>query len=241
MESFSRVDIFDTKGIEYLFVIGYLLILVIFWKISGKQVGLKARLQKALGSISTETLRIPKGLFYNKQHTWAHLDVSGIARVGLDDFIQHVTGDVKISFPRVHEEVLKKGDLLAVIEQEGKKLNVFSPISGRVVSTNDLIEENSGIVNEDPYYKGWLYEIEPTSWLKETSSYYLADKAVEWSKKELERFKDFMAMGPMKEYSTEPAMVILQDGGEIRDHILSELPGEVWHEFQKKFLDFSEH
>ena len=46
MEDFSRVDIFDTKGIEYLFVIGYLLILIIFWKVSGKQVKLVKQIQK---------------------------------------------------------------------------------------------------------------------------------------------------------------------------------------------------
>ena len=34
MEEFSRVDIFDTKGIEYLFVIAYLLFLIIFWNVA---------------------------------------------------------------------------------------------------------------------------------------------------------------------------------------------------------------
>ena len=31
MEGFSLVDIYDTKGVEYIFVIGYLLLFILFW------------------------------------------------------------------------------------------------------------------------------------------------------------------------------------------------------------------
>jgi hypothetical protein len=54
--------------------------------------------------------------------------------------------------------------------------------------------------------------------------------------KELGRLKDFMAMRAEK-YSHEPAMVVLQDGGELSDNLLSELPDEIWQDFQKEFLD----
>ena len=67
-------------------------------------------------------------------------------------------------------------------------------------------------------------------------SYYLAEEAIDWSKKELERFKDFLAVS-MKKYSPETSMVILQDGGELCDQPLSELPDEVWQDFQKSFLN----
>ncbi len=33
------------------------------------------------------------------------------------------------------------------------------------------------------------------------------------------------------------ARVILQDGGEIRDGVLSEMGPEVWEDFQTKFID----
>ena len=41
----------------------------------------------------------------------------------------------------------------------------------------------------------------------------------------------------MRKYSSEPAMMMLQDGGEIRDHVMSELPEEVWNDFQEEFLN----
>jgi hypothetical protein len=41
----------------------------------------------------------------------------------------------------------------------------------------------------------------------------------------------------MKNYSPDPSMVILQDGGELSENSLSGLPEEFWNEFQKEFLN----
>ncbi|MFH1160181.1 MAG: glycine cleavage system protein H [bacterium] len=236
MEGFSRVDIFDTKGIEYIFVIGYLLILIIFWKISHKQVKITKQIQQAISNLSANILRIPQGLFYSKNHTWAHLEESGAAKVGLDDLLQHITGEVTFSTLKNPGEIIKKGDLLTEIAQEGKLLRIFSPLSGKILNTNSILEESPEILNEDPYEKGWIYKIKPSNWIAETKSYYLAEEATNWSMKELERFKDFLAVSA-KKYSSEPTLIILQDGGELRDNTLAQLPDEVWQDFQKYFLD----
>lgn len=240
MEDFTRVDIFDTKGIEYLFVIGYLLILIIFWKISNKQVKIKSQIQKVFGNLSANILRIPQGLFYTKNHTWTHLEESGTAKVGLDDFLQHITGEVKLRAVKKIGEIINKGELLTEINQDGKHLKVFSPISGEILDTNSMLNENPEILNENPYDKGWIYKIKPSNWIVETNSYYLAEEATNWSTKELIRFKDFLMGGTMRKFSSEPSMILLQDGGELRDNILSDLPNEVWLDFQKEFLNLTE-
>jgi glycine cleavage system H protein len=239
MESFSRVDIFDTKGIEYIFVIGYLLFLIIFWNIANKHEKITKQVRKVINTLSAGILRIPQGLFYNRNHTWAHLEASGTASVGLDDFIQHLTGEIKLTNLKNPGEKIKKGELLTQIDKEGKQLRVFSPISGEIVDTNPTLDEDPGIINEDPYKKGWIYKVKPSDWKKETDSCLFAEDATEWATKELERFKDFLSRGPMEKFSAEPSMVLLQDGGELRENILSELPGEVWTDFQEKFLNIS--
>ena len=240
MEGFSRIDIYDTKGMEYLFVIGYLLFLIIFWKVSNKQVNIATQIQKVLSNLSANILKIPQGLFYHKNHTWVHLEVFGAAKVGLDDFLQHLIGEVRFTNLKNPGEMINKGDLLTEIDQAGKHLRVFSPISGKIQDTNPKINETPEIINEDPYEKGWIYKIKPLNWVEETASYYLAEEATNWSTKELERFKDFLMGGSMRKYSSEPSMVLLQDGGELRDNILSELPDEVWKDFQKEFLNFTQ-
>ena len=237
MEGFSIVDIYDTKGTEYLFVIGYLIILILFWKLVSNPGKVLGRIRDAVSTLSVKILNIPQGIYFNRNHTWAHLDESGAARVGLDDFLQHVIGDLHLTGLREAGEPIRKGDLLAEIEQEGKKLKVFSPISGGVRETNTMLAGNPGLINDDPYRKGWLHQVKPSNWIKDTSSCLLAEKASEWSDKEITRFKDFLSMGAMRTYSSEPAMLVLQDGGEIVDHVLSGLPDEVWKDFQEEFLN----
>ena len=236
MEGFSRIDIFDTKGVEYLFVIGYLVLLIIFWKLSTKQVKLGEKIQQAIGVLTASVLRIPQGLFYSKNHTWTHLEESGAARVGMDDLLQHITGEVKLDQLRTPGEIIRKGELLTEIHQEGKHLRIFSPISGTILDANTDLSESPELLNQDPYNDGWFYRIKPSDWKSETGSYYFAEEAVNWSVKELERFKDFLAVS-MKKVAPEPSMVALQDGGELRDNTLSLMPNEVWEEFQKDFLD----
>jgi hypothetical protein len=125
---------------------------------------------------------------------------------------------------------------MAEIDQNGKQLKIFSPVSGKITDTNSILNENPGLLNVDPYNKGWIYKIKPSGWVSETNSYYLAEEATAWTRKELIRFKDFLAE-TMNKYSPETSMVILQDGGELSDKPLSELPDEVWQDFQKSFLN----
>jgi glycine cleavage system H protein len=207
-----------------------------FWIAINRRSGISGKIKKAIGILSANILRIPQGLFYSQNHTWTHLEKSGVAKVGLDDLLQHLTGDVKFSNLKTPGNFINKGELLADIGQNGKLLQINSPISGRIMKTNSILFENPGVINEDPYEKGWIYEIKPSEWIADTDSYYLAEEAVAWSTKELERFKDFMA-GSMKKYSPETSMLILQDGGELCDKPLSGLPDEIWHEFQKSFLN----
>ena len=237
MEGFSIVDIYETKGAEYLFVIAYLVILIVFWRLVRNPGKMLRQIKDAVTTLSARILNIPQGIYFNKNHTWAHLGESGAAKVGVDDFLQHIIGDLQLSGLREEGDSIKQGEILAEIQQNGKQLKVFSPISGQVLETNTLLLENPEMINEDPYNKGWLYQIKPSNWMKETRSFLLAEKATEWSEKELSRFKDFLSMGAMQKFSSEPAMVTLQDGGEIRDHVMSELPEEVWKEFQDEFLN----
>ena len=240
METFSKLDIFATKGTEYLFVIGYLMILIIFWRIANKQFRIKEQALNVIGNLSANVLKIPQGLFFNKNHTWAFLEKTGIAKVGMDDFFQHVTGEVEFYNLKNPGDIIYKGDLLTEINQGEKKLRIFSPISGKIVETNPVLYEDPKIVNDDPYEKGWLYNIKPSSWMQDTKSYFIAESATQWATKELERFKDFLSGRAVKDQISEQPIVLLQDGGELRDNVLSELPNEVWIDFQKEFLNIAQ-
>ncbi len=235
MDQFTYTNIFATKGIEYLAIISFFAILIPFWLILNKKVSITKKLQSAIGVLTSSVLRIPQGLFYSKNHTWTHLEKSGAAKVGLDDLLLHITGEVTFKSLKSPGEFIYKGELLTQIDQNGKILNIFSPISGKVLNTNQELNENPEMLIQDPYGVGWIYKIKPSDWVAETKSYYLAEEATQWSAKEIDRFKDFLATSTNK-YTPEQSMLVLQDGGELRNNILSEMPGEIWNDFQESFL-----
>lgn len=235
MEGFTYFDIFATKGIEYIVIIAFLALLIPFWISLNRLSKNKKQLQTSLGSLSPDSLQIPQGLFFSRFHTWTHLEKSGVAKVGLDDLLVHITGEVKLCRILDSGERIRKGDFLGEIVQNDKRLRIYSPISGEIMEANSLLFTNPELLNEDPYQKGWMYKIKPTSWVTDTHSYFLAEDATLWAKQELDRFKDFLSQSISK-YSPEPSSLILQDGGELRDQPLSELSNEVWQDFQDDFL-----
>lgn len=235
MDGFTYNNIFEMKGIEYLAIVAFFAILIPFWVILNKEVKVKSQIHKRVGGLSPNSLLIPQGLFFSRFHTWTHLEKSGVAKVGLDDLLVHITGEVSLNRLLDSGERIKKGDFLGEIVQNDKRLKIYSPISGEIMEPNSLLTKNPELINEDPYQKGWMYKIKPTSWVADTQSYFLAEDASLWARQELERFKDFLAESIVK-YSPDPSSVVLQDGGELRDQPLSELPNEVWQDFQQEFM-----
>ena len=236
MEGYTYTNIFDTKGIEYIIVIAFLALLIPFWIILNKRSIISKQIRKAWDVLTIDILKIPQGLFFGRNHTWAYLTASGSAKVGIDDFLLHVVGDFKINQLKSPGETIKKGDLLAEIDQAGKNLKIFSPLSGKIEKANLQLIESTEVLQHDPYEKGWIYFIKPSNWVGETKSYYLADDALAWIKEELYRFKDFLAV-TISKHSPDPSLVAFQEGGELRSHLLSELDTDIWQDFQKEFLD----
>ena len=236
MEGFTYQNIFETKGIEYLLIICFFAVLIPFWIILSKHVKATRLLQRSMGFLSTRSLSIPQGLFFSKFHTWTHLERSGVASVGLDDFLLHLTGPVQFNPVKQTGERIKKGEILASVIRDGKKLEIFSPISGEIVEENPLLHKDSDQLNLDPCRKGWIFKIKPVSWIAETKSYYLAEKATTWSAQEMDRFKGWLATSSAK-YDTFNSGIVLQDGGELVEMPLAGLPAELWQDFQESFLN----
>lgn len=235
MDGFSYYDIFATKGIEYLAIISFFVLLIPFWLILNKKNTLGKKISKVLGVVSASILNMPKGLFYSKNHTWLFMEKSGNAKVGINDLLLRLTGEVQVSGLTVKGKSIKQGELLAEIVQNGKSLKIYSPISGKIVDENLNTENGISNINEDPYNNGWLYKISPDNWKEETKSCYFGEEAIHWSTNEIDRFKDFLAR-TTKNYSPETSMIIMQDGGEIREHLLETMPPELWNDFQNEFL-----
>jgi glycine cleavage system H lipoate-binding protein/ABC-type phosphate transport system substrate-binding protein len=186
--------------------------------------------------LDTNGLHVPGGLFFDKTHTWAFMEQNGFVKVGIDDFIQHITGTITRVKMKNEGFKVKKGDLILSVIQNGKQLNLYSPVSGTIREKNSILDSNASIVNTSPYNDGWVYRIEPSNWHRENQLLFMAERHKEFIKNEFSRLKDFLVVvlgADEKIY----AQTILQDGGELVDNTLSNLGPEVWEEFQSKFID----
>ncbi len=139
MEGFSYTNIFETKGIEYLVIIAFFAILIPFWIILNRRTKIVQQIRKVIGSLTVNTLKIPQGIFYSKNHTWTFLEESGAARVGMDDLLVHLTGEVKFTNLKQPGEKISKGDVLTEIEKDGKQLKILSPITGEIIKANPIL------------------------------------------------------------------------------------------------------
>lgn len=184
-----------------------------------------------------DSIESPKGLYYDKTHTWAFMEKDGMVKVGIGDFLQHVTGPLTSVKLKYAGERIKKGKKILSIIQTGKQLDIYAPFSGTIIEFNQALTTDSSILNSSPYVEGWIYKIEPTNWLKEIQFFITGDTYKEWLKSEFERLKEFFAI-TINHEKVEYAH-ILQDGGELKDSILLGFGPEVWEDFQTSFIDES--
>ena len=184
-----------------------------------------------------DSLIMPKGLYFDKTHTWSFMKKNGAVKIGIDDFLQHITGEITRVEVKTIGEKIKKGDFLFSIIRKGKQLNIYSPASGTIIAINKNLERNSSLLNSSPYDNGWVYEIEPLNWSLEIQYLSIAEQYKVLLKDEFLRLKEFF--NAVANTDLGLATIVVQDGGAISDKPLAELSPEVWDDFQTKFLDLS--
>lgn len=235
MNALIYSGLFETKGVEYIIIIAFLALLIPFWLVINKNNKIAVEVTRVFDTLTKRILNIPKGVYYSRNHTWAFLEESGNAKIGLNDFLATVIGNVEVKMIVSPGETISKGEVIAEMKQGDKHLKIFSPLTGIVAETNAAITGHPELLINDPCKEGWLCAVQPSQWKADTGSFLMADDAIRWILTEVGRFKDFLAVSMVRQ-SQEPLLLSLQEGGEIQPHILEEMNSEIWEEFQKSFL-----
>ena len=232
---------FFTNPMPYILAFLLLLTLLLYFSLRrGKRTSETLPVQESIHkgiSINENQVEVSPGLYYDKTHTWAFMEEDGSVKVGIDDFLQRVTGPltrVKMKYPG---ERVKKGKKAVSIIQDGKQLDISAPVSGTIKEQNTRLSTDSSLINSSPYSEGWVYKIEPANWFKEVQFLLMGNHYKKWLKKEIQRLKEFLA----ESIKTQDAgyVHVLQDGGELKENILQDLGPETWEDFQTNFMDVS--
>jgi len=108
--------------------------------------------------------RLPKeGFQFNENDCWVY--VSGnMARVGVTDFVQQSLSDIMFfTPPAIGMDVEQFGEL-GTIESGKAVFEVVSPVSGKVVAINSALLTSPELINQNPYEKGWIADVELRDW-----------------------------------------------------------------------------
>ena len=84
---------------------------------------------------------LPTDFLYSEEHEWVNttdITEGEVVRVG----ITHIAAEA-----------------LGEIESTKSVSDIYAPVSGEIVAVNEELEDNAGIINEDPYGEGWLYDV----------------------------------------------------------------------------------
>ncbi|MBK6282214.1 MAG: hypothetical protein IPF54_05695 [Draconibacterium sp.] len=233
----SKVSISNLGWVLIFVALGVILLIFVFFgfKYSNHEL-IESENIEMTQAFSENSISAPRGLFYDKTHTWAFMEHDGLVKIGIDDFLKHVVGNITQLKMKVPGEKVRKGEKIVTIIRDGKQLNLYSPVTGFIRQQNESLSSKPSKINDSAFTDNWVYQIEPANWTREVNFMFMIDKYKEWMKDEFARLRDFMANSANSNQLVYQH-VVLQDGGELRDNILADLGPEVWEDFQTKFID----
>lgn len=124
---------------------------------------------------------LPTDFLYSEEHEWVNTSavVEGeTVRVGITHIAAEALGDIVfVELPEVGSEV-EAGEAFGEVESTKSVSDIYAPVSGEIVAVNEVLEDNAGLINEDPYGEGWLYEVKVTEAgeLMEAEAYQAANE-----------------------------------------------------------------
>lgn len=229
MEGPEYVDLFATKGFEYLLVIAFLITLVLFWRLLNRPARSQvnpAKRETLVGSL-VDWFYLVDDFYYHQGHSWLRREDHDVVRVGMDDFAQKLLGRAEgIDIPRVGAW-LTQGDKGWNVQVGGRPIAVLSPVNGEVVEVNEEVLNSPGLINEDPYGKGWILKVRASKLGTDVKNLLTGGLAKSWMEETVQRLRKMFA-GDLG--------IVLQDGGIPASGIARNISREKWWEIAREFL-----
>ena len=100
-------------------------------------------------------------LQYTAEHEWVLVEGS-VATVGITAYAADKLGDiVYVDLPKAGATIAE-GTVVGEIESTKSVGELFAPVNGTVVESNEAVSSSPELVNSDPFGEGWLLKVEFT-------------------------------------------------------------------------------
>jgi len=227
MEGFNYVDIFATKHIEYLLVIGFLLLFIPFWRLLNRPAKAIFEVAERVIPAISEWFGLPEGRYYHLGHSWAIPEGNQqTVKIGIDDFAQKLVGKINgVQIPALGS-TLRQGDKGWALKIDSKTIDMLSPVGGRVVAINEEVLRTPEGLNKDPY-QNWLIEVETPKFSVDKRQLLSGSLAKKWMEEVRESLLSRM------NYNLG---LVYQDGGLLVDGMARSLDREKLDEIAKDYF-----
>tara|TARA_B100000902_G_scaffold241583_1_gene228809 strand:+ start:238 stop:618 length:381 start_codon:yes stop_codon:yes gene_type:complete len=95
---------------------------------------------------------------FSKEHEWIKLE-GEVAIVGITKHATEMLGDIVfVELPEKGSSVEKDGTA-GVVESTKAASDVYTPVSGEIIDTNQTIVDDPAKINEDPEGAAWFFKM----------------------------------------------------------------------------------
>ena len=105
--------------------------------------------------------KTPSELYYAKTHEWVRREEDGTVTVGITEHAQDALGDVVYVETPELGDAMAAGDQAGVVESVKAASDIYAPVTGEVVATNEILEDSPETVNSDAFNDGWFFKLQP--------------------------------------------------------------------------------
>lgn len=120
----------------------------------------------------------PQQLRYSKEHEWLSAAQDGVATVGITEHAANALGDVVFAQLPEAGDTVTAGETCGELESTKSVSDLYSPVTGEVVESNQDVVDDPSLVNSAPFEGGWLFKVRVSEEPKDLLS---ADEYTEFS------------------------------------------------------------
>lgn len=104
----------------------------------------------------------PEDLYYHKEHCWARVEGDEVL-IGFNDFAQKIAGTIKRIVTLEEDDEVSQDKPFGTISSGKWTGKIYAPVSGEITEVNEDVEDEPGLVNDDPYGEGWIIKVSPSN------------------------------------------------------------------------------
>lgn len=135
-----------------------------------------------------EGYNMPDDLYYEENHYWVKVE-GDLLVMGMDDFARKMAGDIVYVQLPFEGKALKLGKKFAKVESGKWVGKVYAPVNGEIADSNEGLETDPELINQDCYGKGWMYKIRPNDMGEIDSLIHGSDAVEKWLLADIEKYK----------------------------------------------------